>query len=370
MIGAMEISRGILVLNGGSSSIKAALFGVRPGDVVRTTLGHGPDALAALFAWIDREGAAVQAVGHRIVFGGETYGDPCLLTDAVLAELRALAPYDPEHLPLELELVDRIRERHPQLPQIACFDTSFHRTLPMVARMLPLPRRLYARGVRRYGFHGLSYQFVMREIEREAGAQAARGRLVLAHLGNGASLTAVRDGKSVDTTMGFSPSGGVPMSSRAGDVDPGVIAFLARSEGMPAERFAEMATKESGLLGISETSGDLRALAARSPSDPRAAEAIALFCYEVKKRIGAFAAALGGLDRLVFTGGIGEHAADVRARVCEGLDFLGVTLDARLNADHARVISRAGAGVTVQVIATDEEQIIAEGVLSLLAASS
>jgi acetate kinase len=235
-----------------------------------------------------------------------------------------------------------------------------------VARLLPLPRRLAERGVRRFGFHGLSYQWLVGEIARQWGPAAAHQRLVLAHLGGGASLAAVHQGRSIDTTMGFSPSGGIPMGTRSGDIDPGVVAYLARSEGLSAEAFATLATEQSGLLGISGTTGDVRELLARSPSDPRAAEAVDLFCYEVKKRIGAFAAALGGIDRLVFTGGIGQHAAQVRARICEGLAFLGVKLDPVRNAAHAAVISAADGTVPVQVIATDEERMVLEGVRGVL----
>jgi acetate kinase len=218
--------------------------------------------------------------------------------------------------------------------------------------------------VRRFGFHGLSYQFLLTEIARQWGARAARGRLVLAHLGGGASLAAVHEGRSLDTTMGFSPSGGIPMGTRSGDIDPGVVAYLARTEGLGAQEFATLASERSGLLGVSGTTGDLRTLLAEAPSDPRAEEAVALFCYEVKKRIGAFAAALGGLDRLVFTGGIGEHSAEIRARACEGLAFLGITIDPERNAANAPVISRGP--VPVQVIATDEERMVLEGVREVL----
>src|SRR4051812_1013797 len=229
----MAIPRRVLVLNGGSSSIKVALFSTEltPRCLLRTTRDHlrepaaKDDAVSELFEWISHEvdWRSLHAVGHRIVFGGDRYAEPCRLTSSVLGHLRALSPYDPEHLPLELKLVERVAERRGNLPQVACFDSAFHRTLPTVAKLLPLPRHLHSRGVRRYGFHGLSYQFVVREIERTAGPAAARGRLVLAHLGGGASLAAVHGGKSVDTTMGFSPSSGIPMSTRSGDVDPGVM---------------------------------------------------------------------------------------------------------------------------------------------------
>jgi acetate kinase len=353
-----------LVLNGGSTSVKAALF---EAESVRRLAVTGHDVSELL----DRVGGEIgweglDAVGHRVVHGGERHVRPCRVTGELLGDLRALAPYDPTHLPLQIALLEAVGRRCPALPQVACFDTAFHAGLPAVARLLPLPRRLAERGVRRFGFHGLSYQWLLLEIERQSGPAAARARLVLAHLGGGASLAAVRDGRSVDTTMGFSPTGGIPMATRSGDIDPGVVAYLARTEGLGAEAFAAMASEESGLLGISGTSGDMRELSARAPSDPRAAEAVDLFCYEVKKRIGAFAAALGGIDRLVFTGGIGEHAADVRARVCAGLEHLGIRLDPRRNDAHASVISAADAPVPVQVIPADEERMVLAGVRQVL----
>jgi acetate kinase len=356
----------VLVLNGGSTSLKVALLG----DGLDRRWSMPTGEVAGFLDRIDDEAAGrpIGGVGHRVVHGGDRYGPPCRITPEVLADLRALSPTDPVHLPLEIALIEEVARRRPRLPQVACFDTAFHASLPLVARLLPLPRRLFDQGVRRYGFHGLSYQWSLRQIERQAGPDAARGRLVLAHLGGGASLAAVRDGRCADTTMGFSPAAGVPMATRSGDVDPGLVAYLARTEGMSAERFARMATEESGLLGVSGTTGDMRALAAAADADGRAAEAIALFCYEVKKRIGAFAAALGGLDRLVFTGGIGEHAPDVRRRICEDLEFLGIALDSERNLRGDPIISSARGRVIVQVIAADEEAMVAEGVRAVLGA--
>jgi acetate kinase len=351
----------ILIINGGSTGVKLALLGDGPAR----RWSPPPSSPADLVARLEVDWETIAAVGHRVVHGGERFVAPCRITGAVLDDLRGLAPFDPKHLPLQIALIAEVARRHPALPQVACFDTAFHATLPAVARLLPLPRRLYQRGVRRYGFHGLSYQWSMRELERRHGREAARGRIVIAHLGGGASLAAVRDGRCLDTTMGFTPTGGIPMGTRSGDLDPGVLAYLAQHDGMSAEEIARLTNEESGLLGLSEISGDLRTLAASS--DPRAAEAISLFCYEAKKRIGAFAAALGGLDRLVFTGGIGEHAADVRARICAELDFLGISLDPERNGAHAPVISRAQAPVTVEVIAADEEAMVAEGVRAVLA---
>ncbi len=256
--------------------------------------------------------------------------------------------------------------RRRKLPQVACFDTAFHREMPRVAKLLPIPRRFDAKGVQRFGFHGLSYTYLLEELERLAGPKAARGRLVLAHLGNGASLTAVRNGKSIDTSMGFTPAAGIPMSTRSGDLDPGLVWYLARTERMTGKQFHVMVHHQSGLLGVSQTSPDMRDLLARQSKDVRAAEAVALFCYQVKKWIGAFAAALGGLDMLVFTGGIGENAAEVRARICDGLQFLGIRLDARRNQAGTPVISASTSRVTVRVIRTDEEVTIAKTVCRVL----
>ncbi len=329
----------ILTVNGGSSSIKFALFEIgdalervlegaveriglpdatlrvrgssRVDDVERSVTA--PDHAAAvgvLMDWIEERGGggALTAVGHRVVHGGPKHILPERITPQMVEELRRLGPFDPEHLPEEILLTEAFHRRFPELPQVACFDTAFHHDLPRVARLLPIPRRYAALGVRRYGFHGLSYAFLMEELARLEGAETARGRVILAHLGNGASLAAVRDGKPVDTSMGFTPASGVPMGTRSGDLDPGLAWYMARTEGMSAQRFNEMVNAQSGLLGVSETSSDMRDLLDREGRDVRAAEAIALFCYQVRKCIGAFAAALGGLDTLVFAGGIGEHA--------------------------------------------------------------
>jgi acetate kinase len=272
-------------------------------------------------------------------------------------------------LPSELILLETFHCHLPALPQVACFDTAFHHELPRVARMLPIPRRFEAKGVRRYGFHGLSYEYLLGELARIAGAKAAQGRLVLAHLGNGASMAAVQGGKSRDTSMAFTPAAGLPMSTRSGDLDPGLIWYLARTEKMTPRQFNEMVNKESGLLGISETSSDMRDLLAREAADVRAAEAVALYCYQAKKWIGAYAAALGGLDTLVFAGGIGENAPVVRARICDGLGFLGIKLNSKRNAKNAAVISTDASRVKVRVMRTDEELMIARSVCRVLGIS-
>jgi len=387
----------ILTINGGSSSIKFAVFevggplrrvlegaierigsseaalrvkGVNPADHVSRPV-TAPDraaAVGALMDWIEeRSGSeALTAVGHRVVHGGPKYSEPQRITPELVEELHQLSPFDPEHLPEEILLTEAFHGRFPDLPQVACFDTAFHHDLPRVARLLPIPRRYEAQGVRRYGFHGLSYAFLMGELARLAGTEAARGRVILAHLGSGASLAAVRDGKSVDTSMGLTPAAGIPMSTRSGDVDPGLVWYLARTEHMSAKQFNQMVNFQSGLLGVSETSADMQDLLDRETQDVRAAEAVALFCYQVKKWIGAFAAALGGLDTLVFAGGIGEHAPTIRARICDGLACLGIELDATCNAANEGVISAATGRVAVRVMHTDEERMIAESVCRVL----
>lgn len=373
----------ILTINAGSSSIKFALFEqgaalrrLERGSIERIGLADGPDqkaAIAQLLQWVESHGAGsshgrLGAVAHRIVHGGPKYSAPVVLNPAVLTQLKALSPFDPEHLPQELRLAEALAQRYPDLPQVACFDTAFHHDMPRVAQLLALPRRYQAQGLRRYGFHGLSYAYLMQELEREAGKPAAQGRVVLAHLGNGASLAAVRAGKSIDTSMGFTPVAGIPMSTRSGDLDPGIVWYLARTEGLDAQRFNQLVNAESGLLGLSETSPDMRDLLAREATDERARDAVALFCYQVRKWIGAFAAALGGIDTLVFAGGIGEHAAPVRSRVCEGLAFLGIAVDESRNAAHARLISKQGGRVAVRVIPTDEEWMMAQLVTGVLGA--
>jgi len=383
----------ILTINGGSSSIKFALF--EAGDSLRRILVGGieriglpeaalrvkgldqtdnfsrsvtaPDhttAVGAMMDWIEERCGrdALTAVGHRVVHGGPKYGKPQRITAEMVEDLHRLSPFDPEHMPEEILLIEAFQRRFPDLPQVACFDTAFHHDLPRVARLLPIPRRYEAQGVRRYGFHGLSYAFLMRELARLAGSKAAQGRVILAHLGNGASLAAVRDGKSVDTSMSFTPTAGVPMSTRSGDLDPGLVWYLARTEKMNGQQFNEMVNSQSGLLGMSETSSDMRDLLKCETKDVRAAEAVALFCYQVKKWVGAFAAALGGLDTLVFAGGIGENAPTVRARICAGLGFLGIELEEKRNAANEGVISAAAGRVAVRVIHTDEEWMIAQTV--------
>ena len=387
----------LLTINGGSSSIKFSLFSANlslhlklTGRIERIGTPHATlsvqeadggerftlpivaedhqESVTALMDWIEerKEEMNLVAVGHRVVHGGPSYHQPQRLTAELMDELHRLTSLDPQHLPAEILLMDVFHLRFPQLPQIVCFDTAFHHDLPRVARLLPIPRRYEAQGIHRYGFHGLSYEFLMEELIRTEGATRARGRIILAHLGNGASLAAVRDGKSIDTSMGFTPAAGVPMGTRSGDLDPGLVGYLARTEGMDAKQFNEMVNFKSGLLGISETSFDMRELLGRETSDPRAADAVALFCYQIRKWIGAFTAALCGLDTLVFAGGVGENSPVVRARICAGLGFLGIELDSVRNDGNVDLISTDSAKVNVRVMRTNEERMIARSVWRIL----
>jgi acetate kinase len=386
----------ILTINGGSSSIKFALYPI--GATLTHTLVGKIDRIGLtdtnlsfsdrsknqqssqsieaedhhsaakfLLGWLEQQVGLthVIAVGHRVVHGMQ-HSEPERVSQALLDELRRISSYDPDHLPHEIELIEAFRQRYPQLPQVACFDTAFHHTLPRVARLLPIPRRFDAIGIRRYGFHGLSYAYLMQELEHAAGTQAAQGRVILAHLGNGASLAAVRNGRSIDTSMGFTPSGGLPMGTRPGDLDPGVAWYLMQSENLTPTQFNQLINHESGLLGVSDTSSDMRDLIKCEATDVRAAEAVALFCYQVKKWIGAYAAVLGGLDTLVFSGGIGENAPLVRARICAGLEFLGIEIEEGRNATNENVISAGTSRVAVRVMHTDEELMIARAVYKTL----
>jgi acetate kinase len=380
----------VLTINGGSSSIRFAIFEASrpprrllqgkmerigsdeasltidqcagqaplhikvPSKEQRTAIDFLMDSLESqpLFKTLD-------GVGHRVVHG-MLHTKPERVTTELLNELKGIIPFDPEHLPREIELIEALRRRYSRLPQAVCFDTAFHRNMPRVATQLPLPRRYEARGIQRYGFHGLSYMFLMQELARLGDPAAARGRVILAHLGSGASLAAVRDGRCIDTSMGFTPTAGLVMGTRSGDLDPGLMSYLALTDAMTATQFQALVNHESGLLGVSETSADVRDLLDSETRDPRAAEALALFCYQAKKWIGSFAAALGGVDTLVFAGGIGENAAPIRGRICAGLDFLGIDIDETANSRHApRISTETGSSVTVRVIRTDEESVIA-----------
>ena len=376
----------ILALNSGSSSLKFALYEfesslerlllrgeaegvgaesgrlwICAGDGSSIVDHSGPicDHGTALQMAFDRlklsNYPSAEAIGHRIVNGGSLYSSPQKVTPQFLTDLSDLAPLAPLHLPAEIKIMEAVARQAPNIPQVACFDTAFHRALPELAQRFPLPRKLFDQGVRRYGFHGLSYEYVLQEL-----GPAAKGqRLIVAHLGNGASLAAVKNGAPVDTSMGLTPTGGVMMGSRTGDLDPGILIYLVREKGYDAAQLEHLVDQESGLLGVSQLTPDMKALLAKRDSDSCAAEAVAMFCRSVRKEIGAFTAVLGGLDLLVFTGGIGERAAAVREEICRDLGHLGVQLDRAKNDAGESVISMAQSACMVRLIATNEELMIA-----------
>jgi acetate kinase len=388
----------VLTINGGSSSIRFAIFaaaqppkamlrgkmdrigsadaslsidhveGGTPPPPIDVKLANHRTAVDFLMGWLQSQplSRTLGAVGHRVVHGMQ-HSRPERVTDPLLDELRRIIPFDPEHLPREIELIEAFQRRYPKWPQVACFDTAFHRSMPPVATQVSIPRRLAVNGVQRYGFHGLSYTYLIEELARLGDPAATKGRVILAHLGNGASLAAVRDGKSIDTSMGFTPAAGLVMGTRTGDLDPGLMCYLGLQQSLDATQLQHLVNHESGLLGISETSSDVRDLLDRESRDPRASEALALFCYQAKKWIGSYAAALGGLDTLVFAGGIGENSAPVRRRICEGLEFLGIQIDDTENDRHAARISTKAGAVSVRIIPTDEESVIANLTLQQLA---
>jgi acetate kinase len=354
----------VLAINAGSSTVKCALFTFdkQPRLLARDIIeASGSAAIPHLLDWIHVHTAdtPLVAIGHRIVHGGPNLTRPEPVTPTLIDTLTGLIPFAPNHLPDELAVLRALGRTQPVVPQMACFDTAFHADLPELARRLPIPHAYDVRGVRRYGFHGLSFTFLVGELEARAGIEVSSGRLVLAHLGNGSSLAAVHHRRSIDTTMAFTPIGGVVMSTRSGDLDPGVVSYIARQEQLTPDEIEELLSRRSGLLGISSVTSDMRALLEREVSDPACRLAVAMYVYSVKKAIGSFAAALGGLDTLVFSGGIGEHAQAIRARICDGLGFLGVELDADRNAANVQTISSDNARVAIWVIPTNEEIVIA-----------
>jgi len=390
-----EVNKNILAVNGGSSSIKFSLYEVNgalsprlSGKIERIGLpdavltftdsaiqqeGHLPvqgngmeGAADFLLRFLQqREGAApLLAIGHRIVHG-LGHREPVVIDEALLTELEKISAYDPDHLPGELALIRLFRQHDPALPQVACFDTAFHATLPRVAKLLPLPRRYDQAGLQRYGFHGLSYSYILEELTR-IDPNIADGAVIMAHLGSGASVAAVREGRSIDTSMGFTPTGGVVMGTRTGDIDPGALWWILQNEKLTAGQLSDLVNHQSGLLGVSGLSSDMQDLLAKESSDVGAAEAVALFCYQIKKHIGAYTAVLGGLDALIFTGGIGEKASMIRSRICAGLEYLGIELKQRANARNELLISAAGTRVRVYVIPTNEELMIARAVQNLI----
>jgi acetate kinase len=382
----------ILCLNSGSSSLKFALYSLGDSEEVRLAGGAVEDiGLTDGRLWIQgkndelladikrgfpdfaaaTEGISTAArdlglqlpaaAGHRVVHGGPNHAAPERVDAILLSELRALIPFAPLHLPIAIQGIEALKARFPTMPQVVCFDTAFHRHMPDVAKRFPLSRELWDEGIRRYGFHGLSYEYIVSTL-----GAGAKGRLLIAHLGNGASLAAVRDGQPLDTTMGFTPTGGLMMGTRSGDLDPSVLTHLIRENGYDWKQLDELLNNRSGLLGVSGLTSDMRTLLEQRKHDRHAAESVELFCYQLRKHIGSMAAVLGGVDTLVFTGGIGEHSAPVRWDVCAQLRYLGIELDPRRNATNSEIISMPGSACTVRVIPTNEDLMIARHTRTLL----
>jgi acetate kinase len=325
-------------------------------------------AVEVLIEWVYKniDISSVKAIGHRIVHGGHQYKNPQWVTKQLLNDLSAITSLDPQHLPGEIQLIEAFDLHFPQLQQMVCFDTEFHQNLPTVAKLLPIPRQYYEKGIYRYGFHGLSYRYLMQVLQQHNAEKANQDRIILAHLGNGASMTAVTNGQSIDTTMAMTPSAGLVMGTRSGELDPGLFGVLNRSESMTGEQFETMINQQSGLLGISTTTSDMQQLLEKRSDDTNAEEAIDVFCYQACKQIGAYAAALGGLDTLVFSGGIGENVAEIRTQICRQLAFIGIELDNELNQQNALRISTSQSSVIVWVIPTNEELMIAQSMCDLL----
>lgn len=376
----------ILTLNAGSSSIRFALY-EKQGELKQMLSGkieriglqdatfiihqneqktqHPIDAsdfhtaTLSLIGWLEKQDwfARVKAIGHRVVHGmHHTNGE--VITNQLLKELNNIRSYDPDHLPAEIDLIQTLQKKHRPLVQVACFDTAFHTTIPAVARTFAIPKKYFDEGIQRYGFHGLSYSYLMQQLASRH-AEEANGKIILAHLGSGASIAAVKNGKCLDTSMGFTPAGGIVMSTRSGELDPGIAWFLMQ-QGMNAKTFNDLINHRSGLLGISDVSADMQDLLQQEKENKNAALAIAVFCYQVIKYIGAYTAVLGGLNALVFSGGIGENAAVIRSRICEAFNYLGLKADDKKNKAHKSVISTYTSKVKVFVIPTNEELMIAE----------
>lgn len=388
----MNLRGTIVVVNCGSSSVRVALFdatgahrvwtahaervGGRDGTLTIKELAQVraqplvvPDQNAALRAILNRlvqiGDGSPRAVGHRVVHGGQNFGTPQPITIGVEQELNTLIPFAPLHLPANLRGIASVRSVWPDIPQVACFDTMFHTTLPPAARELALPREISGSELRRYGFHGLSYEYILGALA-EAEVDLLTERIVIAHLGSGASMCAIKEGKSVETTMGFSPLSGLPMSSRCGDIDPGALLHLLTEKRLDPDELQDMLYRRSGLAALSEGSGDMQDLLERQATDAAAASAVEFFCYHARRHIGALAAVLGGIDRLVFTGGIGANAPDIRGKICNGLEFLGLALDRAHNETSRRRFSTSDSAVIVEAMPTDEELVIARHVLRTL----
>ncbi len=384
----------ILAINSGSSSLKFALyeigateeciltgavsgvgwadgvFQIKEGDgrvlaEESLTVRDPRDAVGKLLRWLEAKDYSrdLEVVGHRMVHGGLHYRQPQVATPKLLGALQELSAIDPDHLPQAIAAVHAVQKSYPKVKQVLCFDTAFHRNMPAVAQTVALSKSLHEEGIVRYGFHGLSYEYILEQL----GESASGNCIIIAHLGNGASMAAVKDGQSVETTMGFSPTGGLVMSTRCGDLDPAIVLYLLRKKGMNPAEVNEMVNKRAGLLGVSGLSSDMKELLEQEGQNPDAALAVDLFCYRAAKSVGALAAALGGLDRMIFTGGIGENAAAVRQRICAHLQFLGLHLDADRNTSGTSVISGDESPVTIQVMKTNEELMIARHSFRLVA---
>jgi acetate kinase len=387
----------ILTINSGSSSIKLGLYEIAEseklmlsGSLTRIGLSAGafvvedahgkplidqpadlPDhetALKMLFEWLEKHAPdqSLNAVGHRVVQGGRKYSAPHRVTPELVTELKDLVPLAPDHLPHEIKAIQATNRTYPDLVQVACFDTAFHQSMPKLAKIAALPRYYQHEGLIRYGFHGLSYEYIMQELCKEAGEEVAMGRVIIAHLGNGASMAAVWHGKSMDTTMGFTPVSGLVMSTRSGDLDPGMLIYLIQEKGMRPSTLNDMINRHAGLLGVSGISSDMRDLLEKEKAEAHAHEAIELFCYRASKHLGALAAVLGGLDTLIFTAGIGENAPAVRQRICQKLSFLGIQVDSSRNDANAAIISLDGAAVTVRVMKTNEDLMVARHTYAII----
>ena len=380
----------ILTINSGSSSIKFSVYQMGQAESLILSgmierIGQNPAILRikdaqgktnledtlylrdhdagfkSLFEWLGKNGLVgkIGAVGHRIVHGGIEYSRPQGITPELMEKLNELVPLAPDHLPNEITGIMAINKSYPGLTQVACFDTAFHRQLPLRAKMYPLPRTLFQEGIMRYGFHGLSYEYIMQELMTVAGEKIARGRIIIAHLGSGASMVAVKDGKSMDTTMGFTPTGGLMMGTRSGDLDPGILIYLLNEKGLSPSSLNEMLNVYSGLLGVSGRGSDMKFLLDNETKSSDIAEAIYLFCYQAKKFLAALCAGLGGLDTLIFTGGIGENSPAIRKRICDDMTFLNIYLDPIKNESNKPIISSDGVPTTIRVMKTNEELMIA-----------
>ena len=392
----MTPSRSVLTINSGSSSIKFALFPIGGGEEPvlkgkaeriglegssfraadqtgrevasdrRPLPGHEAALELVLACAHAAAPHSIAAVGHRLVRGGIQDKDSQLATPQLVGRIRELIPYLPDHLPHQLAAIEAVEKFNASLPQVVCFDTAFHRTMPRAAQLYALPRDLLNDGILRYGYHGLSYEYVIGELAKQEGSETARGRVVIAHLGNGCSMAAIREGRSVDTTMGFTPTGGLMMSSRSGDLDPEVILYLLQRKNLTVSQVSDIMNGKAGLAGVSGGSSDMRDLLARETADPHAAEAVELFCYQAKKFLGALAAVLNGIETLIFTGGIGENAPAIRQRICQGMERLGLVLDPATNEANAPLISARESAAAIRVIPTNEELMIARHTISVI----